>query len=389
MSETINKEVQNLKEKKQIKVKRFRSAYILFYAEILKKLNKNPKFADCTKKMQIIADIWKNLSLEEKENYFKLEKEDKKRYLEEIEKLGNLDNKNKRNSLLINKPIKNKSAREFYLEENSSNLSCAKNNYEKVKQKREILLKWETLNEEDKKVYEMKAEEDEKRYKEEFLKYQSDCMKFNSKLEKRISFYEKKVLSICKEKSEFNNLESFIKKYSKLLNKERKLKKLIKTKALLQDKRMTKRFYNLMEKLKKMKNLQKENTNGKIFEVDQKLDKKVEKKSNVLYDDLNKYINSKYKITDKKKKILPQNKPGNHKNSNEKNESIEYYSIEEENSQHIQESDSESNICNFSDIIEESDDEESDKQFFSKFLSRKRQKDNFSNIPTNHHESDS
>lgn len=135
MNETIIREDKNVSDNKIVKVKRIKSAFIYFYVEMLKKWPNSIKISDTRKKVQIISKIWNKLRLDEKEIYFKKEEEDKKRYLEEKEKFINshkntinLNKCRKIDFMPISKPVKNKSANEYFYIDYISKLLSPKNN---------------------------------------------------------------------------------------------------------------------------------------------------------------------------------------------------------------------------------------------------------------------
>lgn len=408
MNETIIREDKNVSDNKIVKVKRIKSAFIYFFVEMQKKWPNTIEISDNRKKVQIISKIWNKLRLEEKEIYFKKEEEDKKRYLVEKEKFinsqKNTTNPNKSRKIdfmSISKPVKNKSANEYFYKDCISKLIIPKNNYEKVKQKREILLKWNTLSEEDKRVYQIKAEEDEKRYKQELSSYQSQYIEYSIKIEKIIKKYEKRVISILKFNKEFNtsSLKRFLKKYFILLQREKVINKMIKPhrrflNKLVAKKKTLKRSKkkNNTEKIYKKNVINAEKKKKNIFKTEKNINKNLEK-SEVLENTENfekknkqshyrdsKFINSKYKITDNKNKSMFQILPQDYlKNSKEESESFEYYSIEEEDEEceFSEQSDSDSYFSKYTDIIELSgEDIEYDKNFLTEFLSKKRQMEN-------------
>ena len=159
---------------KQIKLKKYKSAYIFFTQEKIqkyKKLYPNTLYRDIFK---LIGEEWKNLKENSRKKYYDLEKNSKELFEKNKEKSNyNYSIKKKK----IKKPIRNRTPFMIYLHENKEKID--KNNC--VKSLKNIGEMWKSISNKEKEIYIKKAEDDKERYKKELFEY----IKIKDKIQKK------------------------------------------------------------------------------------------------------------------------------------------------------------------------------------------------------------
>jgi len=188
-----------IKKDKLKKPKRNKSAFILFSSEKRKELKKESNGQINSNEMMVmLANLWKDLDVKDKEKYFVQAETDKERYLKEL------------NNYLENCPdgvIKNKTKKNHVRKPCSSYAIFVKEMKEVVRKERPelkmadilkiIAERWKGLNEEDKVIYQEKSRKDK-----EFVKAKLD----EQSTKEQIKTESKDEL--IKDKDKFDNVSS-------------------------------------------------------------------------------------------------------------------------------------------------------------------------------------
>jgi hypothetical protein len=247
-SSTLTNITSNNKER----IKKYKSAYIIFCTEIRNKLKseyyKNFKLEELDKYLNIffdenklkkynnneltlkIADFWNKCPLNEKEYFFAKEKEEKEIFEEKKQKL-NIDYKYPK-CVKFKKPIRFRTAYMYYLKEHKEKLQ-SKDRLKNIEYIRTISNKWNEMTIEEKDKFNKLAIDDKIRYENEYKEYIKDIFtvstkqnRFSSKNKEKINKIMKKFLNDSIEKNISLNEILFKKENPKNYNDNNKIKKL-------------------------------------------------------------------------------------------------------------------------------------------------------------------
>ena len=155
-------------------IKKYKSAYMFFTQENVPKYKQLYPHLLLREIFKLIGKDWKQLSKEDKEKYFELEKKSKDIFNKNKEKRSYKYIKKK---IKIKKPIRSRTAFMIYLHENKNKI--AKDNC--IESLKNLGENWKKLNKKEKDIYIKKSEEDKIRYKNELMDY----LKKKDTIEKR------------------------------------------------------------------------------------------------------------------------------------------------------------------------------------------------------------
>ena len=204
-------------------MKRCKNAYIIYTMErrkALKILYPNMNSKDLVK---LIAEEWKNLSMQEKEFY--KEKEIKERESYDKNKLNSkVGVKYKRKPL--KKPLRFRTPFMFYLMDVKGTLKDISVS-QTIERLREIGAKWRVMSHDEKKIYIEKSKFDKERYVKDFEAYVNNNLIYNKESSKRKSNKIEKLLNNvkanikdCKFLKKINDKCQYIKRLKKNIKKE-------------------------------------------------------------------------------------------------------------------------------------------------------------------------
>lgn len=190
---------------KENKLKKYRTAYIIFCTEIRSKLkkaeieesefySKNLKekfvtlFVEHKKEnfnnnviIRKIAEIWAKCSYEDKKEFYDREKKEKEIF-ENKKQLG-LDYKYSK-SQRFKKPIRFRTPYMFFIKEHKQNLQN-KDKLENIKYIRNISVTWKKMSNEEKQKFISLAQEDKKRYHNEYFNYMRNIFSQSARNKKK------------------------------------------------------------------------------------------------------------------------------------------------------------------------------------------------------------
>jgi hypothetical protein len=146
-------------------VKKYKSAYILFSLEQRPKIKEANSDLSTQNITKIIADKWNSLDKESKEKYFNKE-------IEEKNKFNNLkiSKKYTYNKKLIKKPVRIRTPYMFFIQCHKS-LIKNENQYRNIQVIKDLSIKWNKMDKNEKQKYIKLSEKDKKRYEVEIDKY--------------------------------------------------------------------------------------------------------------------------------------------------------------------------------------------------------------------------
>ena len=167
----------------EIKIRKFKSAYIIFSSEERKILKEKFPELGNPSLTKMIAQKWKILNDFEKQKYYEEEKIEKQKFAYLKESL-NLKYKYKKSEKL-KKPIRFRTAYMFYIMDHKIYLNN-KDKYKNIHFIKLLSQKWKSMNYEQKKIYNEKANLDKKRYEYDWEKYIKIYIQANKKKSKNL-----------------------------------------------------------------------------------------------------------------------------------------------------------------------------------------------------------
>lgn len=176
---------------KEKKIKKYRTPYIIFVQEEIKKM-KNINL-NIIEKMKIIGKNWKKLSIKEKEKYIKESELDKEKF-NTLKESGIKYKYKKKKNIIIRKIKRFRTAFMFFLHDKKKNID-KKNSVDSL---RKIAKEWKEMNLEKKKIYYDFEKEDKIRYEKELMIKMENEIKSKKTKEQNKEQIKKLMLSIEK-----------------------------------------------------------------------------------------------------------------------------------------------------------------------------------------------
>ena len=176
---------------KEKKIKKYRTPYIIFVQEEIKKM-KNINL-NIIEKMKIIGKNWKKLSIKEKEKYIKESELDKEKF-NTLKESGIKYKYKKKKNIIIRKIKRFRTAFMFFLRDKKKDID-KKNSVDSL---RKIAKEWKEMNLEKKKIYYDFEKEDKIRYEKELMLKMENEIKSKKTKEQNKEQIKKLMLSIEK-----------------------------------------------------------------------------------------------------------------------------------------------------------------------------------------------
>lgn len=278
------------------KLKKFKSAYILFSSDHRKQLQKNHPGAKNSEITKMLGHEWKTLDSSTKALYYAKEKEEKEKFnkMKQVNSGGYKYEKNQKNKV----PLRFRTPYMFFIMHHKEQLNQL-NKHENIRMIKELSAKWKTMTDEEKKPFIDLSEQDKVRQAEEWSDYMANYFKVKVKNLKKKEKVNRMIDKLFEgEKSHFDGVLKVIKNAGDEKDVKRKYvkkKKLPENEAeehlfeIKKKKGETKRAHT--EKEKTYKNIHFKKTNiqfqgsasinpnvkseydqGKLFELDEFID---------------------------------------------------------------------------------------------------------------------
>jgi hypothetical protein len=247
----IKPEKQNSKSSKtetEQKLKKFRSAYILFSLEYRKELQKKYPNHGNPELTKMIAAEWKSLDISQKQIFYLKEKEEKENF-EKKKREDNIDYKYNKNEKM-KKPIRFRTPYMFYIMDHKFFLNN-KDKYKNIELIKKLSEKWKAMTETEKLPYIDKSIADKQRYKLDWENYIKCYFKIKKKNIRKKEKTEKMVLDLLKICNNNENFHSHLQNVWSRLNSSGKLKQVYNSNGKSKNKILLKRLIFRIEKVPK------------------------------------------------------------------------------------------------------------------------------------------